>query len=387
MKSHRRNKVHNRDASSHRNLIAVENGWADRCAYWSNQVIPAKKIDRRRKAAAGPVIILAGYGARLFVDHGTLVVHDGLTHYPQQRKEWQFFQGEWRTPSRIVVIDAKGGLTFDALRWLAEQNVQLIHLNWRGEVIHVVGGTGYAIDRKRTEAQLAARENGIGLRLSQRLIAEKIANSIGTLREALPSSPEIERVLLKLDNEVTEIRRSPPKSISGLLGIEGRVAYTYFGAWRSVPLRWKGIGKRTIPDDWLNIGPRQSMAATKQTNRNRHASHPVNAMLNYAYGILRNHVHRRIIAVGLDPSIGYLHGNYGNKAALVYDLMEPIRPIADRAVLEFVQRHVFDPADFTLTKEGVCRLNPQLAQSVVRFVAANSRVAETVVEPIRLLSK
>jgi hypothetical protein len=70
---------------------------------------------------------------------------------------------------------------------------------------------------------------------------------------------------------------------------------------------------------------------------------------------------------GLDPMIGLFHGTYRGKAGLVYDLMEPLRPLVDRKLLEFMQKTTFAPADFILTSNGVCRLNPQLARSIVRI--------------------
>lgn len=96
------------------------------------------------------------------------------------------------------------------------------------------------------------------------------------------------------------------------------------------------------------------------------ARHPVNAMLNYGYGILANQVRSQVITAGLDPSIGILHGNSENPNPLVYDLMEPLRPGVDRAVVDFVLRHTFAPADFTITKWGGCRLNPQLARALIK---------------------
>lgn len=365
-------KASSRGRGSRKNHIfsedkSVGSVWADRCSYWAEQ-LPLTKIDRRRKRSERPSLILTGHGVYMRVERGTLLVRNGLTHYPQQHEEWRFFPGEWRAPSKIIVIDAKGSITFEALRWLAAQNAELLHLDWRGEVVHAVGGSGYAIDRRSADAQLEARQNGARLKICQRLIADKITNSIATLREALPQSEEIDGALRKLEKDAVEIRRAPPKSVSGFLGIEGRVAQTYFGAWRTVPLRWAGTGRRAIPDDWLFIGQRQSMAPNKLSNRNRNASHPVNAMLNYAYGVLRNIVHRHVVAAGLDPSVGYLHGNYGDREALVFDLMEPLRPIADRAVLEFATEHVFEPADFSLNKHGVCRLNPHLTRAMVKAI-------------------
>ena len=52
----------------------------------------------------------------------------------------------------------------------------------------------------------------------------------------------------------------------------------------------------------------------------------------------------------------------------IFDLMKPGPPKVDRAVLDFVKGHVFDPADFVIRSDGVCRLNPELARMVVAKV-------------------
>jgi CRISPR-associated protein Cas1 len=49
--------------------------------------------------------------------------------------------------------------------------------------------------------------------------------------------------------------------------------------------------------------------------------------------------------------------------------MEPERPNIDRSVLEFVRGHVFDPADFVIRADGVCRLNPDMARMLVAKVS------------------
>jgi CRISPR-associated endonuclease Cas1 len=108
-------------------------------------------------------------------------------------------------------------------------------------------------------------------------------------------------------------------------------------------------------------------------------------MLNYAYAILEHQVKMQILAAGLEPTIGFLHGAYRDKATLVYDLMEPLRPIVDRKILEFIRENIFKPADFTLSHEGVCRLNPQLARNIVRLVDVEIEARETVQALKRLL--
>lgn len=97
-----------------------------------------------------------------------------------------------------------------------------------------------------------------------------------------------------------------------------------------------------IPSELWHIVPRPSMVS----GRNRHASHPVNAMLNYAYAVLESQIRIAAVSYGLDPTIGYLHATRSGRVALVYDLMEPLRPRVDRSVLAFVCTHTFTPTDF-----------------------------------------
>jgi CRISPR-associated endonuclease Cas1 len=163
-----------------------------------------------------------------------------------------------------------------------------------------------------------------------------------------------------------ELTTRPPQTLDGLRGIEGRVAQAYFSAWRALPLRWKGLNRKPIPDEWHRIGPR----TPPNSKRNRNATHPVNSMLNYGLAILESQVRLAVVAAGLDPTIGYMHSQHGGRSAFVLDLMEPLRPTVDRVMLGFVQNHLLSPADFILRDDGVCRLAPQLA----RTVAARSAV-------------
>jgi CRISPR associated protein Cas1 len=71
-----------------------------------------------------------------------------------------------------------------------------------------------------------------------------------------------------------------------------------------------------------------------------------------------------------DPTIGIMHEGCDGSSKFIFDLMEPERPKVDRAVLDFVKGQVFDPADFVLRSDGVCRLNPQMARMVVAKVSA-----------------
>ena len=230
-------------------------------------------------------------------------------------------------------------------------------------------GGGQFTNPERVAAQIEAKRNGRALEIATGLIRDKIENAIATLEAVIPPSPGREQALLKHHRDAMGLVTKPPKSLAALLGVEGRTAQAYFAAWQSIPIRWKGLTRRAIPDDWHRVGQRQSLNGTRTKGRNRHASHPVNAMLNYAYAVLESQVRMQIVAEGLDPAIGYLHTSTPERQALVLDFMEPQRPLVDRKVLEFVQAHTFHPADFTIRSDGVCRINPEMARHIASMTA------------------
>jgi CRISP-associated protein Cas1 len=237
-------------------------------------------------------------------------------------------------------------------------------------VVSVIGD-GAAYDPSLREAQLEAQRSRAGLQISTDLIRDKIANSCATLR-ILPASPVIDAALDKLEAMLDGLRRTPPENIDELRLVEAQAAYAYFAAWQMLPLRWKGTGRKPIPPDWRHVVARPSMVS----GRNRHATHPVNAMHNYAYAVLESQVRIATVSQGLDPMIGYLHSCRPGRVALVYDLMEPLRPRVDRLVLDLVRSHTFTPRDFVLGANGVCRLHPQLARRVARLAVNDTEVSE-----------
>jgi len=58
-----------------------------------------------------------------------------------------------------------------------------------------------------------------------------------------------------------------------------------------------------------------------------------NRLLNYGYAVLRAIIARAVCAGGLHPSLGLHHHNRYDAFRLADDLMEPFRPIVDRAVV------------------------------------------------------
>lgn len=64
----------------------------------------------------------------------------------------------------------------------------------------------------------------------------------------------------------------------------------------------------------------------------RAMEHPINAALNYGYGIILSAVNREIVSDGYITQLGLFHDNMFNQFNLGSDLMEPFRTLVDRIV-------------------------------------------------------
>jgi CRISPR-associated endonuclease Cas1 len=364
-----------------KNDLLLEDGddleWRDRCEYW--RTYEPKRAGQKAKYRYRIPLVLCGHGVRIRVDHDTLLIRDGLTHYPQMPCEIRLFPGDANLPDRIIMLDGSGGISFDALDWMSDQRIALVKLDWRGGISSVGGAAQYAANPKLVELQRRAKGTRKRVDIARWLIGEKIIASTKTLQEMIPTSVNQENAIARLEKRSSEIRnRRKSLSISQLLGIEGDCAAAYFRAWHGVPLNWSGIKRKPIPSNWLEIVPRNMLWQRHAQN----ARHPINAMLNYGYGILKSQLRSEVVAAGLDPSVGFVHGNYSNRIPLISDLMEPLRPVVDSNILRFALSHMFTPGDFTINRTGGCRLNPQMAKQIVKQTAISARVSALVNEAL-----
>lgn len=83
------------------------------------------------------------------------------------------------------------------------------------------------------------------------------------------------------------------------------------------------------PDNLEAQAARDYFAALFDDFRRRREGDCRNAMLNYAYALLRAGIARGLAAQGFHPAIGLHHDNVDNAFNLADDLIEPFRPVAD----------------------------------------------------------
>lgn len=192
-------------------MLAAE-PWFERNEYW----LESNSKPTRRQARGAPrlPLILCGHGVSLNIDRGRLIVRDGLTHYPQERRTFEHFKGAVDLPSRIIVLDGSGSLSFDVITWLSEQSIPLVRVNWQGEVVSVIGGAGFAQDPERVRWQIETRhDTERRLEFSSRLIAEKLENSVKTMVTCVADSRSRAIAIARAESAISKLRGGYLRSI------------------------------------------------------------------------------------------------------------------------------------------------------------------------------
>ena len=223
-------------------------------------------------------MVLAGHGLRLRIHRGSLVVSHGFTHYPQKAREQRFFPGDPKLPSRIILLSVDGSISLDVVRWLSEQHVPLVMLDYRGQVVSVLGTETTAADLELRRAQMGALTDDRGLALASTLIEQKLSASLDTLA-TLPASTAQESAIDRVASLLHRLHDDPPADhrrpavVGGLGGdllLRG-VAYDLAAL--------EGHGQEADPSRVETGGYAAGLPAAPKSG----AHHPVNAMLNYGY--------------------------------------------------------------------------------------------------------
>jgi hypothetical protein len=131
-----------------------------------------------------------------------------------------------------------------------------------------------------------------------------------------------------------------------------------------------------VPNHWRTFGPRISSLSGSP----RLAVNPGNAILNYLYALLESEACLALSALGLDPGLGFLHLDNPRRNNLACDVMEPVRPIVDAYLLDWINRGTLRREWFFEQGNGNCRLmsslTAQLAETITTWRNALGPYAE-----------
>lgn len=167
---------------------------------------------------------------------------------------------------------------------------------------------------------------------------------------------QISNVLYESLNRVQEV-----SVLDELRGVEGKAAEQYFSVFHDLILNQK--------EDFSFTG------------RNRRPPlDPVNALLSFAYTILVGECANALYSVGLDPYVGFMHGDRPGRTSLALDMMEELRPIlADRFILTLMNTKAIQAVQFEKQKDQAVLLNEEGRK--VFFHSWQNRKKETLTHP------
>jgi len=270
-------------------------------------------------------IFIEGFGKSISKRDNQIVIKE-------KGKEIDYFLAKDLTQ---IVISGKGSITFDALRLLAENDVDCIDIDWKGRLDYRLSPVEKknVFIKKEQYYSLSDKRSGI---LAKAFIKAKIENqkaTLGTLAKSRNNDIlSTQRDKLKeFSHKIDEIPDKPAEDIRGsIFGVEGQASIEY----------WKGF--KSVLDEKFGFESRSG----------RGAQDPVNSMLNYGYAIIQADIWRTLHLAGLDPYCGFLHSDRKGRTSLVFDLMEEFRQqIVDKTVLSILNRKQVDTDDFEL-KDG-----------------------------------
>ncbi len=311
------------------------------------------------------VLVLSGYGVRVQVHAGHLVLHDGIANERRTIRLPRVNHGL----KRLVLIGSDGVVTLDAIRWLADQGAAFVMLDRRGKVLAVTGPVAPS-DARLRRAQALALGNGTALKISKELISQKLAGQELLVRDMLHDSTAADAIA-QFRDEVPNA-----ESIEVVRLIEAQAARCYWQAWSNVPIQWPRKDERRVPEHWKRFGSRISPL----THSPRLASSPPNALLNLLYALLESESRLSAAAMGLDPGIGFLHVDTPNRDSLACDLMEVCRPKVDAFVLNWLQNESLRKSDFWEDRNGNCRLISGLAIKLAQTSQTWSKLVAPIAE-------
>jgi CRISPR-associated endonuclease Cas1 len=311
------------------------------------------------------VVTLFGYGIRVYVDRGHLLLEDGIGEDRRLYRLPRVGHGL----KRLVVIGSDGMISLAALRWLADQDGAFVMLDRDGSVLATTGPVRSS-DAKLRRAQALAHHTGAALRITRELISRKLAGQEDVARNKLLDS----RTADSIAEFRSELARAD--SISTIRLIESQGAAAYWSTWHDLPINFPRNDLRRVPAHWRVFGTRKSPL----TSSPRLAVNPPNAILNYLYALLESEAGLAAAALGLDPGMGVLHVDTTARDSLACDLMEVVRPQVDAYLLEWITKQPLNREWFFEQRDGNCRLMAPFAAQLSETAPVWGRAVASIAE-------
>lgn len=212
---------------------------------------------------------------------------------------------------------------------------------------------------RRQQYDLSANKQ---LDICRHIIVAKVQSSKQVLQRFMRNHGACEEIAKQVDGMNTAIKKlAKQDNIDSIRGLEGEVASRYFGVFNRL------------------IAANADEFSFNGRNR-RPPKDPINAMLSFLYSIVAQDVSAALQGVGLDPQMGYLHGERPGRDSLALDLLEEFRAyIVDRIVLSLVNRRQVKSSGFVTECSGAVTMTDDTRKLVLQQL--QQRKQEKVIHP------
>lgn len=239
-----------------------------------------------------------------------------------------------------VLLHGFTQISTQAIRLCVERDIAVHWLGTGGGHIASLTSSPGQVQR-RIRQYKALTEDATRLRLAKQLVHARIESQHRFLLRATrgPDAAHDRNAILPLLRGISESIRAATNATSTdlLRGHEGQAAAEYF---RALPrLLTSQLSPELIPS-----------GRTRRPTTDRFS-----AILNFGYALLQTAVMRAVLAVGLEPALGFYHTPRSAAHPLVLDLMELFRvPLWDMVVIGSLNRMQWNAhEDFMVTKTKI----------------------------------
>ena len=115
-------------------------------------------MPHKPKTPPGRICVAAGYGLKIYVERGHLVVHQGIG---RDRSTKRFNRATSRL-TRLVVIGHTGFVTLEALRWIRDVGAAFVQIDSDSNVVAMSAAEWQSSSRQLRRAQVLARSQKQG---------------------------------------------------------------------------------------------------------------------------------------------------------------------------------------------------------------------------------
>ncbi len=187
------------------------------------------------------ILVLSGYGLRIAVERGYLVVSDGIG---QDRRSGRLHRATSGL-KRLVVLGHSGTVSLEALRWLHDIGAAFVQLDADGTVIVASGPSGLDDARLRL-AQALAATNGTGIAIARDLLHSKLDGQA----QVLSRLPETRQFIAGIEGARADLAGADTPT--ALRSLEAQAANVYWSAWSTVTIRFARKDQFRLP---AHVGP------------------------------------------------------------------------------------------------------------------------------------